>query len=134
MISLLRVYKMKINKYKIDEYVIANLYFSKTNSNRNKNFVYLQKKYIINDFRIKMLINNDIIDFENIFIDIIYKTIYINNCKITINISIRLYNEFIKRKFYIKSIVLISSYNNAVFSIKSIDLFNNRGFLFESFI
>ena len=80
-----------------------------------------------------MLINNDIIDFKNIVINIINKMIYINNYKIIIKISIRLYNEFIKKKIHIQLTILISPHNNVIFLIKFINLFDDRDFLFELF-
>ena len=133
-ISSLRIREIKINKYEIDKYIIMKIYFSKINPRENKVFIYLRRKiYIVDDLRIKMLINNDIIDLESIVINIVNKTTYINNCKIIIKISTRSHNEFIKKKIYIQSTILISPYNNVFFSIKFINFFNDRDFLFELF-
>ena len=81
-----------------------------------------------------MLIDNDIIDFENIIINIVNKTIYINNYKIIIKVLICSRDEFIKKKIYIQLTTLVSFHNNVIFLIKFINLFNDRDFLFELFI
>ena len=130
----LKVREVDFIKHEIIEYVIINLYFSKTNFQRNKILIYFRKEiYIINDFRIKLLINNNIINFKNIIVDVINKSVFIKNYKIKIEISVYPHNEFIKKKIYIKLITLISSHNNVIFLIKFIDLFENRDFLFELF-
>ena len=87
-------------KHETIEYIIANLYFSKTNFQKNKILVYLRRKiYIVNDFRIKLLINNNIINFENIIVNVIKKNVFIKSYKIKIEIFARSHDEFIKKKF-----------------------------------
>ena len=134
MTSSLKIHEIDFIKYKTIEYIITNLYFSKMNSQKNKVLVYFRKKiHIVDNFRIKLLINNDIINFENIIVDVINKNAFIKSYKIKIEISARSRDEFIKKKIHIKSITLISSHNNVIFLIKFINLSKNRDFLFEFF-
>ena len=134
MTSSLKIHEIDFIKYKTIEYIITNLYFSKMNSQKNKVLVYFRKKiHIVDNFRIKLLINNDIINFENIIVDVINKNAFIKSYKIKIEISARSRDEFIKKKIHIKSITLISPHNNVIFLIKFINLSKNRDFLFEFF-
>ena len=55
------------------------------------------------NLRVKILINNDIIDVIN-------KKVYINSYKATIRISIRPRGEFVRRKIYIKIATIVPSY------------------------
>ena len=80
------------------------------------------------------MIDNDIINFENIVVDVIKKSAFIKSCKIKIEIFIRSRDEFIKKKIYIKLATFMFSHNNVIFLIKFINLFENRDFLFELFM
>ena len=71
MISLLQVREVKLVKYKIDEYVTISIYMFKTNVEDNNVLVsFIRKLYLIDDLKVKMLIDNDILKSEEIFINI----------------------------------------------------------------
>ena len=87
--------------------------------------------YIVDNLCVKMLIRNNIIKLEEIVINIINKKVRINNCNIIVNIIARSRGEFIRKKIYIKLFIFVSSYSEIMLSIKEINLFNNRNFLFK---
>ena len=96
-------------------------------------FAYLRRElYIIDNLRVKIFIENNIIKFEEIVIDVVNKKVRINNYYITINITARSRGEFIRRKIYIKTFIFISSHSEIILLIKRINLFNDRNFLFKS--
>lgn len=79
-----------------------------------------------------MLVGNDIIGLKDIIINIVNKIIYVDSYKTIIKVLARLRDEFIRRKVYIKSTTLVSSYSDVILSIKSINLSENCDFLFKS--
>ena len=90
--------------------------------------------HIIDNLRIKMLIENNIFELKDFIIDVTSKKTYINNCKIEIKIFAHSRDEFIKRNIHIKATIMIFSHFNVILIIKIIDLSIDRDFLFESFI
>ena len=94
--------------------------------------IYLRRKlYIVDNLRVKILIKNNIIRFEEIVINIVNKKARINNYNIIINIIARSRDEFIRRKIYIKISIFMPSHSEIMLLIKKINLFNNRDFLFK---
>ena len=78
-----------------------------------------------------MLIKNNIIKSKEIVINVINKKVRINSYSITINITARFRDEFIRRKIYVKLFIFVSSHSEIILLIKEINLFNNRDFLFK---
>ena len=58
--------------------------------------------YIIDDLRVKMLIDNDIIELEEIVINIAEKKAYIESCDIDISIKVRQREDYVYRNVYAK--------------------------------
>lgn len=48
-----------------------------------------QEVHLMNDFKINMLIENNLIDFEEIIIDVVSKSIFINNCDVIVSIKVK---------------------------------------------
>lgn len=58
------------------------------NKNKRKILIYIRRKlYLIDDLRVKILIENDILKLKNIVINIVYKKVYIDSYKTSIKIS-----------------------------------------------
>ena len=65
--------------------------------------IYIRRElHIVNDLRVKMFIENNILKSKDFIINVINKKTRINNCKIEIKISSRPRDEFVKRKIHIK--------------------------------
>ena len=94
--------------------------------------IYLRRElHIVDNLRVKILIKNNIIKFKEIVINIVNKKVRINSYSITINITARSRDEFIRRKIYIKIFIFMSSHSEIMLLIKKISLFNDRDFLFK---
>ena len=133
--SLLKIRGVKFSKHETFEYIIQNLYFSKLDNKDHKMLIYIRRKlYIIDDLRVKMFIENNILELKYFIINVINKKIRISNYKIEIKISSRSRIEFVKRKIHVKQIIIMSSHFNVMLIIKVIALLIDRNFLFESFI
>ena len=52
-----------------------------------------KKIHLIDNFKIYMLIENDIVDSKQIMLDVNKNKVFINNCEVIINIFYRQYNK-----------------------------------------
>ena len=131
----IKVKKINLNEYNINEYVVLRLYFA----GKDQRIIIIEKKlYLINDLRINALINIDIINSEKIVINI-YNAVAIigiyNNIIIFLIIKTRV-NEFVRRLIYFINTVIILSEIYKIISISGyygriLYLFINRDLLFE---
>ena len=72
--SLFKIREIEFFRHEILKYLITFYYFLNVDDKENEVFVYIYRKiYIVNNLRIKMLIENNIIDFEKIIINVIKK-------------------------------------------------------------
>ena len=59
-------------------------------NDRKEVLVYIKREiYLVDDLRVKIFINNNIISLKGIVINIIKKSVYINNYNVTIGINLR---------------------------------------------
>jgi hypothetical protein len=135
MIISLNVRELKINKHEIWEYIIAIMYFlEKINQDKLIRKVIRREVHLMNDLKVNMLINNDILRLEEIFIDEVNVKVIIASCQhMIISIEIRtLTKEMINKILHARFITIISSYSMTIISIYRSNLSSNRNFLFES--
>ena len=78
-----------------------------------------------------MLINNDVIEFENIMINLIKKQTFIINIDVTISIKIKLSKNNTQRFVHIRKIIIVSFYIEIAVFINDINLLKINFFLFE---
>jgi len=77
-------------KHSSNEYAILSLYFFSKNNEDNLVMTKItQEVHLMNDFKINMLIENNLIDFEEIIIDVVSKSIFINNCDVIVSIKVK---------------------------------------------
>ena len=99
---IIKIRKIKPIKYNVNEYVILQIYFA----GENKIILIKKKLYLINDLRINIFIENNIIVSEKIVVDLIKFKIIFGEYKniIILIIIINKANEFIRRIiFFIKT-------------------------------
>ena len=92
--------------------------------------------YIINDLKIKMFVNNNILNSKKMFVDLKNQKIIIENCKhITTSLKIINKNSLIKRVIKINNItkILINFVTIIFFKLRDkFNLLNKRDFIFVS--
>ena len=111
---------------------ICNIYLSKSKNDKNVISFIQREIYLMNDFKINMLIDNDIIDFEQFIIDMKIKQIVIENIDVSIFIEMKSIKTSFQRLIHLKKIVIISSHIEMIISIHNVNLFVFCDFLFES--
>ena len=121
------VREIEFNKHKTSKYVITFFYFS----DENVIVILISREiYIVNDFKIKVLININIMISEKISILTFQAKVEINNYNINVFIDVRIRDRVVVHLIYIKKFIIISSHTQLTISIHYINLLN-RDFFFE---
>jgi hypothetical protein len=134
MTTLLNVRGLDINKHETSKYVIVIIYFlRKSREKKSVREVIRREIHLMNDLKANMLIDNDILEPEEIFIDEVNSKATIFSCDdMIISIEIRtLSKDIINKILHARSITIISAYSMISISIHNINLFFDRNFLFE---
>ena len=135
MISFIIVRDLDTTQHESSRYVILLIYFIDT---KNDIFVkaFIEKKiHLIKDFKVNMLVDNDIIASKDIFVNIINRVANIRSCEIDVFLKVRFRAAHAQqRSIHVKKIIVLSS--RAQLTVAVHDFFDNlsfdRDFLFES--
>jgi hypothetical protein len=134
---LLNVRELKTNKHEISKYIIAIIYFSEFFSKDEKFMREMIRRevHLMNNLKINMFIENDILDSEEIFINDVNSKIIIASCQeMIISIEIRILTKNIINKIlHARFTTMISFHFMTLIFIHHSNLSNDRDFLFESF-
>ena len=91
--ELLRIKNINFVWHNIFNYVLLNFYDFDIIANNKSIIVYFQREiYFVNNFSIKILIDVDIIMFEQIILKVEKQKLTIKNCDVTINLNIKFKN------------------------------------------
>jgi hypothetical protein len=134
MTTSLNVRELDINKHETSEYIIAFIYFKeKITQKKVVRDVIERKIHLIDNFKVNMFIDNDILDFERIIIDEINNKVIISSCSdMIISIEIRIFvKEMINKKVHVRTTTIISFLSMMFIFIHNANLFKNRDFFFE---
>ncbi len=135
MTTSLNVRELRTNKHETWKYIIASIYFlEKITQEKFTREVIRREVHLMNDLKVNMLIDNDILESEDIFIDDSKsKTIIVSCNNMIISIEIRtLIKEMINKVLHVRFVMIISSRSIATISIHRFELSSSRDFLFES--
>ena len=81
LISLISMRKIKKIKIKINEYVITQLYINNIITNKKSTIVcVIVEIYLINDLKINMLIDVNVLKSQKMIFNFKHNTLAINNC------------------------------------------------------
>ena len=87
---------------------------------------------MIDNFKINMLLNNDVIESKKIDVNIFKKTIYIENCEIIVNLKIRTFKIIVQISIHVRKIIVIFFRFELVFSMHYTIVSFDRNYFFES--
>ena len=126
---------MSTNQHQIVDYVIVFMYFIDEKNDKSTKIMIRRKIYLINNFKINIFINNDVIDSKRWNINLNKKQIFIENCEIVVSIDIqrRLINQSQYKSIYIIKVIIMSLNSKmTIFIYHFIDaIFNDKIFFFE---
>lgn len=128
MITSISVKSLKTIKHITNKYAVLLMYFTKINDfDTLAKTVIIKEIYLIKDLKTNLLIENNVLSFENIDIFNFTKSIHINSCDVIITITIR--SKFKSYKL-IHAFKAFTVFGNAecLMSIHHMIFFSNRDF------
>ncbi len=133
MTSSLIVRDIESNVHETKKYVNFSIYLSSKND-FTKLIEIHREMHLVKEFKVNMLIDNDILESEDIIIDVQHKMTTIRSCEnLMIEIKIHQRESFVRRNVINQFVNIISSKAYVKISYKMKNLLSNRDFLFESF-
>ncbi len=132
MTTFLTIRNIDANVHEIKKYVNFSIYLSSKNDSIKMTKIH-KEMHFVKELKTNMLIENDILRFEEIIIDVQRKRIIIISCQnMIIKIKIHQKEFFVRRNVINQyaSIISSRSYVKILYKIKN--LLANRDFLFES--
>ena len=107
--------------------------FTEKNDKKNDIRVMFRREiHIINNLKINILMRNEIINFEKIFIDFEKNTARINNCNVIIFIEMHIFNKIIFKSIHLRKMITIFARSKVSVLMHHFNVSNNRDFLFKS--
>ena len=94
--------------------------------------IFRREIHLINNFKINMLINNDVIESKKIIINSIKKQTFIINIDVIISIKVKSSKNNIQRSIHIRKTIIVLFHIEMMMFINDINLFESKSFLFES--
>ena len=133
MIFSISIRDVKTKKYQFNEYVIVFIYIFDHDKNENVVKIMIIKKiHLIDNFKINMFFEIDLIKSKKIDINILNKTIYIDNCDVIASLKIKTSRIVVRISIYARKIIVVSSYFEITFSIHYITISIEKNYFFES--
>ena len=113
-------------------YVILFIYFTNTRNNVFVKVFIERKIHLIKNFKINMLINNNIIVSKNIFVNFTNRITNIRNCNVDMFLKVCFKIAHVQQRFvYVKKIIVLSSRAQLVVVVHN--FFNNLSFDYNFF-
>ena len=131
MTSSFKIRDLNTNRHENWKYVICDIYLSNIKNDKNVALIIRREIHLIENLKINILLDNNIIKTKKFFIDIIKRQISIFNIDVIISLKIKFLKQIIQRSIHIKKTIIVSSYNEITISINYVNLLNTRNFLFE---
>ena len=136
MISFIIVRDLSITQQKSFRYVILFIYFFDITNDDVFVKAFIEKKiHLMKNFKVNMLIENDIIVSKEIFVNIINRIINIRSCDVIVSLNVRFKTTHVQQRFiHVKKIIVLSSRTQLIVVVHDFfdDLLFDRDFLFES--
>ena len=131
MITSLKIRELNTQQHESFEYVICDIHIKNTKNDKSITFVFRHEMHLIDNFKINMFIDNDVIDAKKIIINSIKREAFITNIDVIVSIKVKSSKASIQRFVHIRKIIVISSLTKMIVFIHHSFLSTNRNFLFE---
>ena len=131
MTSSLQVRGLGTNRHESWEYVICDIHMPGTKDDQKITSLFRREIHLVDNLKANMLLNNDIIGFENFAIDMTKRHAMIDSIGIIISLKVRFFKLTIQRSIHFKKITIISSHAEMIVAVHHAELPATRDFLFE---
>ena len=132
MITFISIRELDIDKHMTVEYVILFIYFSDQKNDVTVKTKITKEIHLIDNLKINMLLNNDVIESEKIDVSISNKSVYIDSCEVIASLEVRTSRVIVQISVHARKITVISSHSELIFSMHYIIVSFDRNYLFES--
>ena len=109
MTTSLKIRELNTQQHENFEYVICDIHIKNMKNDKSITFIFRREIHLIDNFKINIFIDNDVIDVEKIIINSIKKETFIINIDAIISIKMKSSKTFIQRSIHIRKIIVISS-------------------------
>ena len=126
---------LNTSQHQNSNYVIVSMYFVDVKNDNSVKTLIRREIHLVNNLKINMFIDNDVIVSESVVLDLVKKQTLIDSCDVIIAFDVRSrVNHAQQRSIHVKKIIVLSSRNQMIILIHHFvdELFVNRDFLFES--
>ena len=131
MITSLKVKDIDPTTHESLEFVSISIYFSELAKNDTPAFVFIIREiHLVNDLKVKMLIDNDLLNSEKFIIDVEKKSTTIDSCEINIMLEIQLKDPYLRRTIHAQQAMMLQSGQEQLLPIRT-KIPNGRDFFFE---
>ena len=89
-IILLKIRELNIQQHKSYNYIICDIHLQNIKNNKFVISIIRREIYLINNFKVNILIDNNVINIENIILNSIKKQIFIISIDVIISIEVKL--------------------------------------------
>ncbi|KAL8817991.1 MAG: hypothetical protein Q9191_008035, partial [Dirinaria sp. TL-2023a] len=117
------------------EYVIAFMYFTRADDKRNRVRVMIRRElHVVDDLKVNVLIDNDIMSAEDISIDLEKRVARIDSCGVIVSIEIRTSHKSssVQKSVHLRKTTVISPRSEQTVEIHNLAVSDDRDYLFES--
>ena len=132
MISSFQIRDLNINRHESWKYIICDIHMFDTKNDQKITSLFKREIHLVDNLKVNMLLNNDIIEFKDFVIDMIKRHAIIDNIDIIISLKVRFLKLTIQRFIHLKKITIISSHVELIVDVHHVELSITRDFLFES--
>ena len=127
----LKIRDFETKMHETSEYVITNIHLFDTKNDKKITSIIRREIHLIDDLKINMLFENDIMKSEKIVIDIAKKFVVVNSIDVTIFLKTRFVKNVIQKSMHLRKIVVVFSRFEMKIVVHNACLSKNKNFLFE---
>ena len=118
MITFFTMRDLNISQHQNLNYVIVLMYFVDVKNDNSIKIFICREIHLINNFKINMFIDNDVIVSKSVVFNLIKKQVFIDNCNVIIIFNVRLRINYVQQRFiHVKKIIVLSSRNQMIIFI-----------------
>ena len=131
MIISLKIRDFETKMHETSKYVITNIHLFDTKNDKKITSIIRREIHLIDDLKINMFLENDIMKSKRIVINITKKFVVVNNIDVTIFLKTRFVKNVIQKSMHLRKIVVIFSRFEMKIVVHNTCLSKNKNFLFE---
>ena len=132
MITFISIRDLDVDKHMTIEYIILFMYFFDQKNDVTIKIKIIREIHLLDNLKINMLLNNDVIESKKIDVNVSNKSTYIDNCEIIDNFEIRTSRSIVQISIHERKITIVFSHNELILSMHYIIVSFDRNYLFES--